>query len=95
MYPCCWPDCSTFQRMAPAADRMSRRVRRKRQNQLSEESSDMTPSHDDSREAAQHGLDDDDLHLWLSQSQSAHIAEPTLQLDESTVDDITVSTNNV
>ena len=81
--------------MAPAADRMSRRVRRKRQNQMSEESSDMTLSHDDSGEAAQHGLDDDDLHLWLSQSQPAHIAEPTLQLDESTVDGITASTNNV
>ena len=33
--------------------------------------------------------------LWLSQSQSAPIAEPTLQLDESIVDGITASTNNV
>ena len=66
LYACCWPDCSTFQRMATAADRMSRRVRRSRQNQMSEEGRDMTLSHDDSREAAQHGLDDDDLHLWLS-----------------------------
>ena len=81
--------------MATAADRMSRRVRRSRRNQMSEEGSDMTLSHDDSREAAQHGLDDNDLHLWLSQSQSAPIAEPTLQLDESIVDGITASTNNV
>ena len=81
--------------MSTAADRMSRRVRRKRRNLVSEDSSDMTLSHDDSREAAQNGLDDDDLHLWLSQSQSAHIAEPTLQLDESNVDGKTASTNNV
>ena len=33
--------------------------------------------------------------LWLSQSQSAPIAKPTLQLDESIVDGITASTNNV
>ena len=95
MYPCCWPDCSTFQRMATAADRMARRVRRSRRNQMSEEGSDMTLSRDDSREATLHGLDDDDLHLWLSQSQPAPIAEPTLQLDESIVDGITASTNNV
>ena len=81
--------------MATAADRMARRVRRSRRNQMSEEGSDMTLSHDDSREATLHGLDDDDLHLWLSQSQPAPIAEPALQLDESIVDGITASTNNV
>ena len=61
---------------------------------MSEEGSDMT-LFIDSREATLHGLDDDDLHLWLSQSQPAPIAEPTLQLDESIVDGITASTNNV
>ena len=108
MYPCCWPDCSTFQRMATTAPRKSRRggrrnrqkqtsnlMRRNRRNQKSEESIEMTLSYDDSREAVQHGLDDNDFHLWLSQSQPALIAEPTLQMGKSAVNDTTASTNNV
>ena len=55
----------------------------------------MMLSRDDSKEAINHGLEDDDLHLWLSQSQSAPIAEPTLQLNEPKVDGLMSSTNNV
>ena len=62
---------------------------------MSEESIEMALSHDNSRKATQHGLDDNNLHLWLSQSQPAPIANKPLHMNKSVVDDITASTNNV
>ena len=41
-----------------------------------------------------HGMDNDDLHLWLSQSQPAAL-RPTVSLDESTVSDLSTSAASV
>ena len=41
-----------------------------------------------------HGMDNDDLHLWLSQSQPA-ASQPTVSLDESTVSDLSTSAASV
>ena len=41
-----------------------------------------------------HGMDNNDLHLWLSQSQPA-ASQPTVSLDESTVSDLSTSAASV
>ena len=49
-------------------------------------------SQDDTERRMQNGLEDDDLHLWLSQSQTA----PTQQsMDDTAVSDITSPDNDV
>ena len=61
-------------------------------NRKSEDSLNLMLSQDDTERRMQNGLEDDDLHLWLSQSQTA----PTQQsMDDTAVSDITSPDNDV
>ena len=61
-------------------------------NRKSEDSLNLMLSQDDTERRMQNGLEDDDLHLWLSQSQTA----PTQQsMDDTAMSDITSPDNDV
>ena len=61
-------------------------------NRKSEDSLNLMLSQDDTERRMQNGLEDDDLHLWLSQSQTA----PTQQsMDYTAMSDITSPDNDV
>ena len=61
-------------------------------NRKSEDSLNLMLSQDDTERRMQNGLEDDDLHLWLSQSQTA----PTQQsMDDTAVSHITSPDNDV
>ena len=64
----------------------------RKMNRKSEDSLKLMLSQDDTERRMQNGVEDDDLHLWLSQSQTA----PTQQsMDDTVVSDITSPDNDV
>ena len=64
----------------------------RKMNRKSENSLNLMLFQDDTEWLMQNGLEDDDLHLWLSQSQTA----PTQQsMDDTVVSDITSPDNDV